>query len=197
VLIDHNKLTLYQISEPLQPVSSATPADPAPFGTDIHGAPLNDPIPDTKVDPATGQVLSVPATGPSALLDAWTVTKPDVTGSVIAKLSAPSQIKSGQKFTYTVSLRNDSDYPLSGTQVRFHVPHEVAFTGTPSALVTVHGDEVVYTLGHLAVGGEQTVEIPVSVPSGARSHELLRARALVHSSTALGVETNVSLTNIR
>ena len=197
VIVDHNRLTLYQISEPLQAVSSATPGNPAPYGTDIHGIPLNDPIPDTKVDPATGQVVSAPAIGSAALLDAWVVTKPDVRGSVVAKLSAPGQIRSGQHFTYTVSLRNDSEYSLNGTQVRFHVPHELAFAGTPNDGVTVQGDDIVFTLGRLAVGAEQTVEIPVSVGSNIRSRDLLRARAHVHSSTALPVESNVALTKTR
>jgi hypothetical protein len=71
------------------------------------------------------------------------------------------------------------------------------FAGTPSPVVSVQGEEVVFTLGYLAVGAGQTVEIPVSVPSNVKSHELLRARAHLHSSTALPVETNVALTNIR
>ncbi|MDB6104454.1 MAG: hypothetical protein JWO52_4453 [Gammaproteobacteria bacterium] len=197
VLVDRNKLTLYQISEPLQTVSSATPADPAPFGTDINGAPVNDPIPDTQVDPSTGQVVSAPATGASALLDAWTVTKPDVDDSVMAKLSAPGQIKPGQAITYTVSIRNDSKYALSGTQVRLRIPHALAFAGTSSDVVTIQGDQVVYTLGYLAVGAEQTVTIPMSVPSNVRSHDVLRVRAQLYSSTALPVETNAVLTNVR
>jgi hypothetical protein len=69
VLVDHNKLTLYQITEPLQTTSSATSADPAPYGLAINGLPLNDPIPDTEVDPTTGLVVSSPATGTSALFD--------------------------------------------------------------------------------------------------------------------------------
>jgi len=69
VLVDHSELTLYQISEPLQSTSSATAAEPAPYGTDVNGQPLNDPIPDTQVDPANGQVISAPANGVSALLD--------------------------------------------------------------------------------------------------------------------------------
>jgi uncharacterized repeat protein (TIGR01451 family) len=197
VLVDRNKLTLYQISEPLQAVSSATPADPAPFGTDINGAPLNDPIPDTQVDPSTGRVVSAAATGASALLDAWTVTKPDVDDSVMAKLSAPGQIKPGQAITYTVSIRNDSKYALSGTQVRLRIPHTLAFAGTSSDVVTIQGDQVVYTLGYLAVGAEQTVTIPMSVPSNVRSHDVLRVRAHLYSSTALPVETNAVLTNVR
>jgi uncharacterized repeat protein (TIGR01451 family) len=197
VVVDHNRLTLYQISEPLQSVSSATPAVPAPFGTDINGVPLNDPIPDTKVDPLTGQVVSPPATGSSALLDAWSVTKPEVGNAVTARLSAPGETKAGQTITYAVSIRNDSEYPLSGTQVRFHVPHSLAFAGTSSDVVTVQGEEVVFTLGHLAVGAQQTVNIPVLVSSSVKPHEVLRARAHVHSSTALPVETNVSFTSVR
>lgn len=197
VLVDRNRLTLYQISEPLQSSSSATPADPAPFGTDINGAPLRDPIPDTNVDPTSGQVVSVPATGASALLDAWTVTKPEVEGAVVAKLSAPHEIAAGQNVTYKVSVRNDSEYALSGAQVRFRLPRGVTFTGALSGDVTTQGDEIVFTLGHLAVGAEQTVEIPTLVAHNARRSELLRARAVVFSSTALPVESNGAITNVR
>jgi uncharacterized repeat protein (TIGR01451 family) len=56
------------------------------------------------------------------LLDKWTVTKPELDDSVIAKLSAPRKIKAGQTLTYTVSIRNDSEYGLNGTQVRFRLP---------------------------------------------------------------------------
>jgi uncharacterized repeat protein (TIGR01451 family) len=197
VLVDHNKLTLYQISEPLRSVSSATAADPAPYGTDFQGKPLNDPIADTQVDPATGQVVSSPDSGNSALLDTWTVTKPEVAGLVVAKLSAPGQIKAGQSFTYTVSVRNDSEYALSGAQVRFHIPESLAFAGTATNVVTKQGDEVVLTLGHLAKGAEQTVEIPVSAGSSLHPHGVLLAHAHVYSSTALPVESNFVLTNVR
>jgi len=197
VLVDRNKLTLYQISEPLQSVSSATPADPAPFGTDINGVPLNDPIPDTQVDPSTGKVVSAPATGASALLDAWTVTKPDVGSSVVAKLSAPGEIAPGQAITYAVSIRNDSEYALSGAQVRLRMPYDLAFAGTPSDVVTVQGDEIVFTLGYLAVGAQQTVEIPMSVPSNVRPRSVLRLRAHLYSSTALPLETNAVSTSVR
>jgi len=196
VLVDRNRLTLYQISEPLQSVSSATPANPAPYGTDIHGVPLHDPIPDTRVDPATGQVISPPATGSSALLDAWTVTKPEVEGAIVAKLSAPGEVEAGRKFSYTVALRNDSAYALNGAQVRFRLPHSLSFTGTTTDAVTQQGEDIVLTLGRLAVGAEQTVQIPVTVSSGAH-HEVLPARAHLHSSTALPVETNVVFTKVR
>ena len=197
VVVDHNRLTLYQISEPLQPTSSATPANPAPFGTDINGVPLRDPIADTLVDPSTGRVVSVPTTGPSALLDAMTVTKPDVGSSVTAKLSAPHETGTGQGLTYEVAVRNGSDYALSGTQVRLRLPQGVGFAGTLSGDVTLQGDEIVLTLGHLAVGAERTVEIPVQVSSAGHRHAVLRAGAGVYSSTAQPLKTNPVVTNIR
>jgi uncharacterized repeat protein (TIGR01451 family) len=197
VVVDHNRLTLYQISEPLQATSSATTANPAPFGTDINGVPLHDPIADTQVDPSTGRVVSVPATGPSALLDAMTVIRPDVGGRVTARLSAPKQIETGQDITYEVAIRNGSEFALSGTQVRFRLPPGLRFAGPSSADVTLQGDEIVFTLGHLAVSAERTVEIPVRVSPAVHRHAVLRARAGVYSSTALPLETNAVATNIR
>ena len=196
VLVDHNKLTLYQISEPLQSTSSATSADPAPYGTDINGRPLNDPIPDTQLDPLTGQVISAPATGRSALLDKWTITKPDVGDSVLARLSAPSKIRTGQSFTYTVSIKNGSDYSLNGTQVRLRLPEFVTFAGTPGDTFSVNGNEVVVTVGRIAAGSDQSVEIPVAFSSEAHGFSPLLASAGVSSSTALPVNTNGVLTNI-
>ena len=120
VAVADNKLTLFQISEPLQSTSSGTPANPAPFGTDISGHPLNDPIPDTIVDPATGVVVSPPATGTPALLDKWTVIKPELRSTVSVKLTASGKAFVGSKVTYTVQLNNESQTNLSGTQVRLH-----------------------------------------------------------------------------
>src|ERR1019366_9220012 len=77
IVVNDNRLTLYQISEPLGNTSSATAANPLPFGTDINGNRLNDPIPDTVIDPATGGVISAPAVGMPAMLDKITVEKPD------------------------------------------------------------------------------------------------------------------------
>jgi uncharacterized repeat protein (TIGR01451 family) len=190
VVVDHNKLTLYQITEPLQSTSSATSTDPAPYGTDINGRPLNDPIPDTQLDAATGKIVSAPATGSSVLLDAWTVTKPEVSDSVVAKLSSPKKVSPGQTFTYTVSIQNGSQYPLNGTQVRIHLPEAVTFAGTASDSITVEGDEVIVTVGRIANGSGQTVEIPVLVSSETHDHERLWASGGVSSSTALPVRTN-------
>src|SRR5215472_13191281 len=45
VVVNGDSLTLYQISEPLQSKSSATSSNPAPYGLDFFGKPLNDPVP--------------------------------------------------------------------------------------------------------------------------------------------------------
>ena len=192
VLVDNNKLTLYQISEPLQSTSSATPADPAPYGTDIDGRPLNDPIPDTQINPANGQLISAPATGTSALLDAWTITKPNVSEAVVAKLVAPAKTQPGKNLTYTVTIANNSDYNLNGTQVRFTLPSSVTFAGTTGQTLTLNGKEVVLTIGRLAAGSEQSVQIPVLIAPDARG--FLQAQARVSSATALPVSTNYATT---
>jgi uncharacterized repeat protein (TIGR01451 family) len=196
VLVDRNKLTLYQISEPLQASSSATSADPAPYGTDINGTPLNDPIPDTQLEAANGQLLSAPATGTSALLDQWTVTKPEVSDGVIAWLSAPKKVSPGQPFSYTVFLRNGSAYPLNGTQVRVRLPEAVSFVGTASDTVTLDGAEVIVTIGRVAEGREQTMELPALLSSQAPTHQRLLTKGEVLSSTALPVKTNDLITEV-
>lgn len=192
VVVDRNKLTLYQISEPLQSTSSATPADPAPYGKDINGHPLNDPIPDTQISPENGQLLSAPATGTSALLDAWTITKPEVKDAIVARLVAPVKTKAGQTLTYTVNITNNSDYSLNGTQVHFTLPTCATFAGTTGETATVNGNEVVLTIGRLAAGSEQSVQIPVQIAADARGW--LQAEAKVSSSTALPIRTNATTT---
>jgi hypothetical protein len=193
VLVDHNELTLYQISEPLLSTSSATAADPAPYGTDINGKPLNDPIPDTEVDPATGEVVSSPATGTSVLLDKWTVQKPDITTSATATLSAPAKVQAGENLTYTLQIKT-TQYPLAGTQVRFVLPAGVTYAGVLNNNTTLQGNVVVVSVGHLALGAEKTVSIPVSVPAG--PERTLVAQATVTSSTALSVTSNKAGTRV-
>lgn len=188
VLVDRNKLTLYQISEPLQATSSATSADPAPYGTDINGQPLNDPIPDTQIDPSNGQLVSAPASGTPALLDKWTVTKPDVNSAFSAKLSALGKVHAGESLTYMVTLKNSSPYSLNGTQVRLHLPSNVSFAGTSANGTTLQGNDVVVTIGRLASGADQSISIPTMVSSERRGR--IEASASVTSSTALPVFTN-------
>src|SRR5262249_35126157 len=113
VVVEGNRLTLFQISEPLRSTSSASPGDPAPFATDINGHPLNDPIPDTQIDPSTGQVVSTPATGTPALLDKWTVTKPGIATLISATLAAPKKVHAGGEVTFSVHIRNNSGLSLN------------------------------------------------------------------------------------
>lgn len=197
MLIDHNKLTLYQITEPLQTTSSATSADPAPYGRDINGAPLNDPIPDTVVDPSTGLVTSSPASGTSALLDKWTVTKPEIANSLFASLSAPEHVQPGGAITYAVRLKNTSQYSLNGTQVKLQLPPNVTFAGTTGDTVSVHGNEVVLTVGRLAAGGVQSISIEATASSTRHADPFAAAFATVTSSTALPLFTNAVVTTIR
>ncbi len=197
VLVDHNKITLYQITEPLQSTSSATSADPVPYGTDINGVPLNDPIPDTQIDPLTGQLVSSPATGTSALLDKWTVTKPDIDDAVSATLSAPQHAHTGDALTYTVNLQNNSLYSLNGTQVKLFLPPNVTFAGTTGDTTTVHGNELVITFGRLAAGGAQTISIPATVSSDEHGDPWAVAFGLVTSSTAQPLHTNAAVTRIQ
>lgn len=142
------------------------------------------------MDPTTGQVISSPATGTSALLDKWTVTKPDVASSMEAKLSAPTRVPPGGTITYTVDLRNNSQYSLNGTQVKFFLSPNVSFAGTTSDTTTVEGNEVVVTLGRLASGADQTVSVNAAVSSECRENDLVVARAVITSSTALPFFTN-------
>ena len=193
VLVNGNNLTLFQISEPLQSTSSATAADPAPYGTDINGQPLSDPIPDTEIDPATGQVVSTPATGTSALLDKWSVTKPDLHGSLSATLSAPERVSPGGSLTYTIHVSNRSSYGLNGTQVRLRLANNVTLTHIPDG-ATMQGNEVVVTIGRLAAGSSQDISIPVTV--GARRGGV-NSVAIITSATALSVPTNHVETDVR
>lgn len=186
VVVEGSKLTLYQISEPLQSTSSATSANPAPYGTDVYGEPLNDPIPDTVVDPATGQVISAPANGTSALLDKWTIEKPNLHGTVSIDVSAPKQAVAGSELVYTIHLSNASQYGLNGTQVRLHLPAGLALANA-SANTTVQGDELVLTVGRLAAS--ESKEIPISIMAG-QGGVVLDTFATLSSSTARPIQSN-------
>jgi Calcineurin-like phosphoesterase/Purple acid Phosphatase, N-terminal domain/Domain of unknown function DUF11 len=196
IVVRDNKLTLYQITEPLQSTSSATPSNPAPFGTDINGATLNDPIPDTLVDPTTGNVVSSPADGPSALLDKFTITKPEVEDDLSVRLRAPEKARAGSAIAFSVHVQNRGAYALNGVQIVVKLPGVAAFSGTPCDTLTVQGSKLVVTLGHLGVGDEQTVELPATLASDLPTGAVLEARAVVRSSTALSVESNETETKI-
>ena len=196
VLVRGNQLTLYQISEPLQPTSSATAANPAPFGTDVNGTPLNDPIPDTLIDPTTGEVVTRPTVGQSALLDRFAVTKPDVEDVVSVHIDGPNRAAAGSTITYSVRVRNGSAYALNGGQVVMDLPGGAAFAGTTSDTLTVHGAHVVVTVGRIGVGGTQNVQVSASLASSIPAGTMLKASAVLRSGTALPVSSNQAPTRI-
>jgi uncharacterized repeat protein (TIGR01451 family) len=194
VVVRDNKLTLYQITEPLTSSSSATPSNPAPFGTDVNGTPLNDPIPDTLVDPATGNVVSAPATGPSALLDKFVVTKPDLSENLHVHLSASHSVAPGGQLTYTLNVHNGSSHGLNGTQAVFEIPSGVTFVSSPDGSATQLGNQIVVTIGRLEAGGSAVVRIQTQVNAEAGSE--LEATALLRSSTALSTPADEVHTSV-
>jgi len=193
VIVKGNKLTLYQITEPLTSSSSATPSAPAPFGTDVNGKPLNDPIPDTLVDPTTGNVVTPPATGASALLDKFVVTKPGLSDSLRVHLSAPHSVVAGGQLTYTLNVQNGSSHGLNGTQAIFEIPSGVTFVASPDGGATQVGSQIVVTIGRLDAGGSAVVHIQTQVNVASTG---LTATALLRSSTALSVPSNVVHTSV-
>lgn len=194
VLVRGNKLTLYQITEPLTSSSSATPSSPAPFGTDVNGAPLNDPIPDTLVDPATGNVVTPPTTGASALLDKFVVTKPDLSENLRVHLSTPHSVVGGGQLTYTLNVQNGSSHGLNGTQAVFEIPTGVTFVASPDGGATQVGDQIVVTIGRLDAGASTIVHVQTQV--NAAEGTMLTGTALLRSSTALAVPSNVVHTSV-
>jgi len=185
VVVNDNTLTLYQISEPMMATSSATTAAPAPYGTDYTGKPLNDPIPDTLIDPATGAVVSPPADGAPALLDKFTVTKPDVSASLQASITAPATVVPGGSIPYTVTLTNKSQYALNGTQVVVALPNGVEFDGELDARTTLQGRRnVVITVGRIVPGEQRTAQFQARVAETQAVGASFNVGATVRSSTA-------------
>jgi Calcineurin-like phosphoesterase/Purple acid Phosphatase, N-terminal domain/Domain of unknown function DUF11 len=195
IIVKGNKLTLYQISEPLLPTSSATSTNPAPFGTDANGKPVNDPIPDTLVDPATGNVVSPPADGPSALLDKFVVLKPNLDDQLRVRLQAPESASPGAQFTYSLSVDNRSSYNLNGTQAVFNLPNGVTFVNSPDGGAVQVGNSVVVTVGRLSAGGSADIHLNVAVAPDAGG-DTLAASGVIRSSTALPVQAEHVRTHV-
>jgi hypothetical protein len=196
IVVNDNKLTLYQISEPLSNASSATSSIPYPFGTDVNGSRLNDPIPDTVFDPTTLTVISAPASGPSALLDKITIEKPDLGDGVEAKLSAPHDVAAGQQFVYVLEISNTSSIGLNGVQAVLALPEGAQYIGTTGGMATVDGSNIVVTLGRLAPGAMDTIQITVqALATGAQAKHLM-AHGAVRSSTAQPVDAGTVNTKI-
>jgi uncharacterized repeat protein (TIGR01451 family) len=196
IVMKDNKLTLYQISEPLLSTSSASSANPAPFGTDVDGNPVNDPIPDTLIDPATGDVVSPPADGPSALLDKFVVTKPTLDDQLRVSLRGPRSVKPGAQLTYRLSVENRSPFNLNGTQAVFTLPDNVTVVSSPDGATVQIANTIVVTIGRLSAGAGIDIHLNVVIVPGVDVGGSLRASALVRSSTALPVQANVIRTHV-
>ena len=187
VTIDDNVFTLYQISEPLGKTSSATPQNPAPFGTDYQGRPLNDPVPDTVFDPVTRKVVASSGTGVPALLDKVTVTKPDISDSSEVELSGPGSAVPGSELVLSFRFENESRHALSGAQAVFKLPEGLSFESASRGTTTVNGQEVIISLGRVVPEQSVTLDVRCRVSLGVRAGSSLRVFAVLRSGTALPV----------
>jgi uncharacterized repeat protein (TIGR01451 family) len=197
VVVNYNTLSLYQISEPLLPSSSATATNPFPFGADLNGKPLNDPIPDTLIDPSTGKVVSAPADGVPAMLDTFTITRPDISGSLFTSVVAPLAVVSGGAIVYNIAVENDSNYPLNAVQVEVALPRGLEFDGTLDSNTTLHNrSNVVMTIGRLVQGENHTIELRTRASEGQPKGTTLSITPVVRSSTAQPVKLATASTTI-
>jgi hypothetical protein len=194
IVVNDNELTMYQISEPLSNTSSATQANPYPFGTDINGNRLNDPIPDTVFDPATLTVLSPPAIGPSALLDKITIDKPQLEDQIEAEISAPNDVSGGSQFVYSLSISNNAHIGLNGVQAVLELPEGVLFDGATGGSAIIDGSSVIVTIGRLAAGATATIQVTVQAPVSGPKH--LIARGSFRSATAMPVYAGAANTKV-
>jgi hypothetical protein len=193
VVVNGNSLTLYQITEPLTGASSGSVSNPAPFGMNFAGKPLNDPIPDTVLDGATGVITTPAPDGTSDLLDKFTITKPQA--SISAQLSAPATVVQGGELVYTLELANISSYALNGVQAVVTLPSDVDFTGDLSDSATLQGqNQVVVTVGRLAPGESRTVTVMTEAGEDVSAGTALSASATVRSATAQSVTSNTATT---
>ncbi len=161
-VIKGNSFNFYQISEPLLPTSSATDENPTPYGTDVFGQPINDPIPDTLIDPNTGEVVTPPAEGPSAVLDAFQVTRPDLRQQVATTLTQGGQSANGTVH-YQGQIENGSSFALNGAQAVVTLPEGMSYAGTLSDHTTLQGNQIVVTLGRISAGAKVSFDLATKV----------------------------------
>lgn len=193
VVVDGNSLTHYQISEPLQTVSSGKPGRRYPYGTDMNGNQLKDPIPVTLVNPTTGLVVTQPSVGKPALLDKFTITKPDIRRQLVVQLFTPPVVNANKLLTYKVSVTNKSPYALNGTQVVITLPSGMTFAQKLSDSVTQHGQDVVLTIGRLERGAKSNLQIKVRSATNLLRGSKMNIKAVVRSSTAQMVSASTTV----
>jgi len=161
VVVDGSKLTLYQITEPLSANSSAAPGNPAPNGVDFYGNALNDPLSDTVINPATGQLMTSDTDGTPALLDKWTIEKPNLGGALTARFVAPHRRNHGGPSSYSVSVTNNSQYALNGAQIVLNLPDPSFYCDPLDENHRIVEQQAVITIGRIEAGA--TTSVPVSL----------------------------------
>jgi len=192
VVVTDNALTLFQISEPLiaAPTAPPQPGQTPPFGTDVNGNQVPAPLPDTVINGLTGQQTSAPnGEGvANALLDQFTVTKPDLTSTLAVTLAAPPNVLRGGALVYSVRIVNGSPYALNGTQAVFTLPNGASYTGPTGDMLTQNGQQIVVTVGRIEAGSSLALQFKARVTAALGS--VLQGTATVRSGTALPVTTN-------
>jgi hypothetical protein len=192
VVVDHNTLRLYQVSEPVGSTSSASPSNPVPFGTDYTGAPVNDPLPDTVFDPATRTVVSGAGLGHPVLLDKVTVTKPDISADVRVQLTSPHAVVRGGLLVLTLKFRNDSRYALNGTQAVITLPEGISLESVSDGTATVQGSDVVVSLGRTLPGRVIDVQLKARVTNSVLPGSRFIVAGFLRSGTALPVAASAT-----
>jgi len=91
------------------------------------------------LDATTGALISSAQDSPSALLDTFTVTKPQV--NLTVDLSAPASVVQGGELNYIFNVSNLSPYPLNGVQAVFTLPAGRRLHWRPRRLDDVAGAE--------------------------------------------------------
>src|SRR5579862_453290 len=184
VSVDRNELTLYQVSEPLSTTFSGK------FGTDLNGNKVNDPLPDTLIDPSTGEPATSAGNGTSVLLDKFRVTKPDLGRELSVHLGAPHEARPNDSVMYQVSLSNHSSTPLNGAQVFLHLSKAAEFLSATGGTAIAVSQGVVVTLGRVEAHSHADVEVMVKLHADPREHAVLEAQAVLRSGTALSASSD-------
>ncbi len=180
IVVNGNKLTHYQISEPLlRRRRLRAPTRPL-TGSTITAMPLKDPIPDTVVNPATGQIAAAASQdGSPALLDKWTIEKPDLDEMVTVRVAPP---KYGND-DLQIIVKNRSPYALNGAQLVLDLPRASSYAGPIDDKHSLIGDDLVLTVGRIGQGEIVSVNVPMQGYGGL--HEGLRGE--LRSATALPI----------
>jgi hypothetical protein len=74
--------------------------------------------------------------------------------------------------------------------VVINLPGGAAFAGTTSDTLTIHGAQVVITVARIGVGGTETVQVSATLAASLAARTILKASAVLRSSTALPVSSN-------